>query len=289
MSGALQAVFQNQRSFGAAPGSQSYTTAGSYSWVVPAGVTSVSVLVIGGGGGAGNSSSGGAGGGLAYRNSITVVPGTSLSVVVGAGGDTTNYTCCPCGNGGQSLFSASGVSTRACGGQNSLYGRAGGGPGGTYTGGGTGGSTYAWGSSPYKGGGGGAGGFNGCGGANTSTNGAAGANGAGGGGPSGTQYCVCCVGGYYGGGAGGGGGGVFGQGTTGGGNVLFVNSAYQSGGQAGSGGSYGSCGGPNNTGGAGGAYGGGAGARNALGAKGAVRIVWPGNTRTFPSTCVGSP
>jgi hypothetical protein len=25
------------------------------------------------------------------------------------------------------------------------------------------------------------------------------------------------------------------------------------------------------------------------GASGAVRIVWPGNTRTFPSTCVGSP
>jgi hypothetical protein len=26
-----------------------------------------------------------------------------------------------------------------------------------------------------------------------------------------------------------------------------------------------------------------------VGAGGAVRIVWPGNTRTFPSTCVGSP
>jgi hypothetical protein len=26
-----------------------------------------------------------------------------------------------------------------------------------------------------------------------------------------------------------------------------------------------------------------------LGSGGAVRIVWPGNTRTFPSTCVGSP
>jgi hypothetical protein len=25
------------------------------------------------------------------------------------------------------------------------------------------------------------------------------------------------------------------------------------------------------------------------GAGGAVRIVWPGNTRQFPSTCVGSP
>jgi hypothetical protein len=25
------------------------------------------------------------------------------------------------------------------------------------------------------------------------------------------------------------------------------------------------------------------------GGVGAVRIVWPGNTRTFPSTCVGAP
>jgi hypothetical protein len=28
---------------------------------------------------------------------------------------------------------------------------------------------------------------------------------------------------------------------------------------------------------------------NGGGASGAVRIVWPGNTRQFPSTCVGSP
>jgi hypothetical protein len=27
----------------------------------------------------------------------------------------------------------------------------------------------------------------------------------------------------------------------------------------------------------------------ALGTVGAVRIVWPGNTRSFPSTCVGAP
>jgi hypothetical protein len=25
------------------------------------------------------------------------------------------------------------------------------------------------------------------------------------------------------------------------------------------------------------------------GAGGAVRIIWPGNTRSFPSTCAGSP
>ena len=53
MSGALQAVFQNQRSFGTGAGSQSYTSAGCYSWVAPAGVTSVSVVAIGGGAGGG--------------------------------------------------------------------------------------------------------------------------------------------------------------------------------------------------------------------------------------------
>jgi hypothetical protein len=37
MSGALQAVFQNQRSFGTAASSQSYTAAGTYSWVAPTG------------------------------------------------------------------------------------------------------------------------------------------------------------------------------------------------------------------------------------------------------------
>ncbi len=37
-------------SFGAPPGQQAYTTAGTYSWVAPSGVTSVSVVAVGGGG-----------------------------------------------------------------------------------------------------------------------------------------------------------------------------------------------------------------------------------------------
>jgi hypothetical protein len=44
----------------------------------------------------------------------------------------------------------------------------------------------------------------------------------------------------------------------------------------------------------GGKYGGGGatskfGGGSGLGAVGAVRIVWPGNSRRFPSTCVGTP
>jgi hypothetical protein len=44
----------------------------------------------------------------------------------------------------------------------------------------------------------------------------------------------------------------------------------------------------------GGAFGGGGGGgtfsqAGASGGSGGVRLVWPGSTRTFPSTCVGSP
>jgi hypothetical protein len=58
-----------------------FTTPGTYAWVAPEGVTSVSVVCIGGGG-----ASGGGGGGLGWRNNIEVVPGQSYTVVVGAGG-----------------------------------------------------------------------------------------------------------------------------------------------------------------------------------------------------------
>lgn len=95
MSGALQAVFQNQRSFIAAPGQNQYCSAGTYSWVAPSGITAVSVLVIGRGGcggcgyrGSGGGGGGGGGGGLAYKNSITVSPGSSYCFVVG--GATTS-------------------------------------------------------------------------------------------------------------------------------------------------------------------------------------------------------
>ena len=63
---------------GPAPGQQEYTTAGTYSWTAPAGVTSVCVVCVGGGG-AGYSApdtsrSSAGGGGLGWKNNITVVP-----------------------------------------------------------------------------------------------------------------------------------------------------------------------------------------------------------------------
>ena len=69
-----------------ASGQIAYTTPGTYSWTAPAGVTSVCVVCVGGGGsgGAGYYVGGGAGGGLAYKNNISVTPGSSYTVVVGA-------------------------------------------------------------------------------------------------------------------------------------------------------------------------------------------------------------
>ena len=53
-------------------GSQSYTTAGTYTWIAPAGVTKVSVVAVGGGSNNFShcNSSGGGGGGLGYKNNI---------------------------------------------------------------------------------------------------------------------------------------------------------------------------------------------------------------------------
>ena len=87
-----------------------YTANATYKWVVPSGVTSISVLCIGGGGAGGGggatssfasritapnmvstdgrywSGSGGGGGGLVYANNIPVTPGTEYIIQVGGGG-----------------------------------------------------------------------------------------------------------------------------------------------------------------------------------------------------------
>lgn len=282
MSGALQAVFQNQRSFGTPPGSCSYTTAGTFTWVAPAGVTSVSLVAVGAGGGGRNPCSGQqywAGGGLGYKNNVTVTPGCSYSVVVGAGGVNSA--------GGDSYGIASSFSANG-----------GGNAGGSFVGdgGGNGGGRGSDGA-------GGAGGYSGTGGAGGCSGvGNAGAGGGGGGGGGGSlQNGYTCRRAYWGAG---GGTGIYGQGSNGAGGTT---------GTTGGGGGGGSSGG--NGGNAtnvlspptGGAYGG-AGGTTLLqmgpyvccswasttyyfgaGKNGAFRIVWPGCSRSFPSTCVGSP
>jgi hypothetical protein len=260
-----------------AAGSQSFTTAGTFTWVAPAGVTKVSVVTVGGGGRGGLSCGtfpasglgGGGGGALAYINNTTVVPGNSYTVVVGAaqgfsyfntvgtvqagGGNlATSYVGAPGGTVGAGTGFAGGVGGRSC----CCLGGAGGGGAGGYAGiGGTGGAGNIF-SAPTTpsggGGGGGAGGFG-----QTVT------------------------------GAGGGGVGILGQGSSG------AAGFSSGGGGGGSGGSAGSNAGV--SGGAGGLYGGGGGGNWAsgsgagAGAVGAVRIIWPGCSRSFPSTNTGSP
>jgi hypothetical protein len=68
----------------------SFTTTGSTTWTAPAGVTSVQYLVVGGGGGGGGAydvgGGGGGGGGLVLTGTKSVTPGSTYTIVVGAGG-----------------------------------------------------------------------------------------------------------------------------------------------------------------------------------------------------------
>jgi hypothetical protein len=291
----------------AAAGDAEYNSGGTYSWTVPAGVTSVSVVCIGAGGtnGIGNSGQAGGGGALAYRNAITVVPGATGTVVVGASSGRS-------GNqgqtGGSSSFQYSGTTTTAGGGgggygdglQNAGTGGGSGGTrSGTTTGGGNGGAGGTDGQNAGGPGGGGAGGYSGNGGAGatgfaptSSTNGSAGSGGGGGGGGKGGTNEA--------GGGGGGGVGFYGEGTSGAGgtgsgqnNNGGGGAAGGSGGQAGGTGENSVAGGQNSSGGQGGAYGGGQGGTQSEGSNnsagvGAVRIVWDpaGTAPAFPSTNV---
>jgi len=147
-------------------GSAPYTTAGTYTWVAPSGITSVSVLCVGGGGGGANGRStnntGGGGGELRYVNNISVTPGNSYTVVVGTagvGGATSSIVGpTPTYNvgtaGGQSSFNSTTVRANGgAGGTGATF--AAGGSGGTGSGanGGAGGAPNSYGG----GGGGGAG------------------------------------------------------------------------------------------------------------------------------------
>ena len=248
---------------------------GTYSWTAPANVTSVCAVCVGGGGGSNLASSlaAGGGGGLGWKNSISVTPGQSYTVVVGAGGVGNNSGGT---NGGDSYFIDA---TTVKGGG----GLANNGGGGDYVGdgGGNGGDHQTY------GGGGGAGGYSGDGGSGTG----------GCGGTGGSN-------GLTGGGAGGGGVGLLGEGSSGS-NAGFINTlgATMPGGGGGSGGGSGTAGRVSGApayqqngdyGKAGGEYGGGAGAAenyfdpnpaptDGQGGKGGVRLIW-GQGRAFPST-----
>ena len=285
----------NKRSFneddlaydGAAVNAQTaFVSAGTSSFVVPVGVTSISAVAVGGGGG-GNANmfqdypgAGGGGGGLAY-GTFTVTPGETLTIVVGAagtGGDKTGGETARTGKtGGDSqvkrgdtilLQGEGGEGTQDSGAYETSIGGSGGTSSGTQRdgggAGGAGGSPQFYTETQQSGGGGGAGGYSGNGGNGGSHNtgvyqSTAGSGGAGGGGGSDT----------IGTGQNGGGVGILGEGSSG------AAGSQNSGGGAGSGGSgftYGGGGGGGK--GSSSGFGSWTGANGNDGSVGAVRLVY---------------
>ena len=287
-------------------GQQEFTTPGTFSWVAPSGVTTVSVVAVGGGAG-GYANSGGAGGELRYINNVSVTPGQSYTVVVGGGGrhfltddqdrgNASSFSTVIQANGGGIPYNwPSGPNTDITNNSKRTAGF-----GGTGFLGGQGGQ----GTSGYGGGGGGAGGYSGVGGNGTNGgagNATAGQGGAGGGGgTSGVPYNGSNGGPIQGSG---GGVGLLGESTSGAAGSNFttlesVTAAINGGG--GSGGSRSAKFWPgqqiNDTTQADMTYGGGGGSGgngniSNAGASGAVRIIWSGNSgtlRSYPSTGTGN-
>ena len=196
----------------------SYTTAGSSSWVCPAGVTSITVECWGGGGGGGgvnitgttNNKGGGGAGGQYAKKVVTVVPGNSYTVVVGAAGTAGNTGAG--GAGADSTFATTTVVAKGgASGAGSTTALAGGAAGVGSVTGGVGDVVYAGGSgsnggSTTTGGAGGGGAGNAAAGGNASGNtaGAAGVTGGGAGAAAQTSSNNGSNGSAPGGGGGGG-------------------------------------------------------------------------------------
>ena len=147
-------------------GTMGVITPPSGPWIVPTGVTQITVECWGGGGGGGGASygAGGGGGGGAYQNAtFNVIPGQTYNIIIGSGGSSGNNQ--NGGSGGNTTFTGPAGTVTA-------YGGNGGERGSGY---------YSWGyHHDYgDGGNGGAGLFNGGNGGNSSGNGAGGGGGAG--------------------------------------------------------------------------------------------------------------
>lgn len=226
------------------------TTAGT-NWTCPAGVAKVSVVCVG----SGNGVYGGGtlpAGALAYKNNITVVPGNNYVVIVPATNSSTRASF-----NGNAVVSAGQLTVR------------------TGDGGGDGGASADQ-------SGAGAGGYSGNGGAGKPSGIQHGADGNAGTGGAGGSGGVFDNGGEFGGG-GGGGVGLLGEGSSGAGGT-HVDDTSGAGGGGGSGGGNGTA---SNSTYVGGTYGSAGGTLNGVlgaGKGGAVRIIWPGDARQFPST-----
>ena len=249
------------------------------SWTVPAQCTSISVVCIGGGGtgfiqgaAAGSSprSAGGGGGALAYRNNIAVVPGQTVNVKIGNRGPNNSSS-------GQDSWIQYGGTQYATGGGgsggNADSNTPGGSPSGTRSGGGSGG-TASFGNNSD--GGGGAGGYAGQG-------GGVGQNASGGAAGRGFGDGNTC--------SGAGGVGLFGQGASGANGTGISDPGKGGSPDTIGGGQDGTAANGNVWSGDAGNFGGG-GAHDdqssqrklVYGGYGAVRIIWPGDQRSFPGT-----
>ncbi|MFN4140227.1 hypothetical protein [Aestuariivirga sp.] len=269
-------------------GQQVFLVGGEAQFVVPDGVTEISILCVGAGGSLGTTtgiSRGGAGGGgLSWVNNVPVTPGETLTVNVGAaasgaaGGNSEvlrgTTPLCRAGGGGTTASTTGG--SGGLGGTGDYAYVQGGGRGGA---GGTGNGT----NDSYDGGGGGAGGYTGKGGAGgAGLNGSGGAGSGGGGGGGGGWFTSGGVNPGAGGGV-----GIYGQGSNGaGGN----GGASSNGGGGGSGGSDGQT--ASSTSWGGGQFGGGGTGdtndNSRLGRNGVVRILW-GPGRFFPDNAADVP
>lgn len=283
------------------------TTSSTYTFIVPAGVNSVSIVAVGAGSGPNNIGAG-QGGSLAYYNNVPVTPGTNITIDIFGPAVNDTYGVyinltqdgltknIRVSKGNHSYTSSAEYSFNLiCESKN----------------GNVGGLMQDWGNT-YSGysdnaGGGGAGGYSGPGGNGgfgTVSGYAAPAGGGGGGGAGPYVYS-----GFQNGGAGGGGVGLLGQGSSGAGGDIS-GAVGTRGGRGGSGGGNGADGSrttgtgydyygnpyqyPIIIGGLGGRYGGAQG--GCLGQPGytsgagggAVRIIWPGTSRKFPNTLTGN-
>lgn len=264
-----------------------------FTFVCPPGVRSISILCVGGGGGSvvvSVGDSGGPGGGLGYANNLAVIPDKSYRVRVGGGGRNQNIS--GDASGGDSFFAELGDpidNAFVFGGGAKQVGltpppfpsvvNPGTFGGSAVSGGGNGGAKGEKAGS-FQGGGGGAAGYTGNGGSGGSgveTNGNSGSGGGGGGGATASTASGQVDA------AGGGGVGLLGQGASGAGGISSGPSGT-TGGRGGSGGDNGQSRGsfepPAD-------YGGGAASVGSNGGAGAVRIIWPGDVRQFPSTNTG--
>lgn len=127
------------KAYDAPRGSAEFTSAGASAWIVPTGVTRVHVCVIGGGGGGGKRSGaasasaagGGAGGGIS-EGFVTVTPGASITVTVGAAGLGATTVNTQGQAGGTSSFGAFLSATGGVGGGVTSGGAGGVGTGGSF-------------------------------------------------------------------------------------------------------------------------------------------------------------